>query len=231
VALARRAGKHEQRRIARLAELDRRLLLAVRAAAGGLDEDGAADAAKFAAFPGKLSAGREILPIGKAKSVLEIAGRVAAVVRGADRRLVGIRLLRNQVAAAQLDAIDAGLARRLVHQPFDEISDVRPAGAAVGGDRRGVGENEAVTAVQRGDAIDVDGVRRRVDRVDDRARLREIRAGIADPVEPQREEAAVAVEGEVAGELRGAAVVVADDGLEARADPLHRAAQRLRRVH
>jgi len=54
---------------------------------------------------------------------------------------------------------------------------------------------------QRRDAVDIDGVGGRVERVDERAGLREIRADVADPVEPQADEAAVAIHGELAGEL------------------------------
>src|SRR2546430_5388098 len=75
-----------------------------------------------------------------------------------------------------------------------------------------------MTAIERGDPIDVDGVGRRVQRVDDRPGLRQIRAGIADPVEPQPDEAPVAVEGQLAAQLGGAAVMVANDGLEARSE-------------
>src|ERR1051325_3353747 len=74
-------------------------------------------------------------------------------------------------------------------------------------------------------------MRRRIERVDERPGLREVRARVADPVEAQADEAAVAIAREVAGELRGAPVVVADDGLEARADPLDRLAQRLCGMH
>src|SRR5438477_436412 len=47
----------------------------------------------------------------------------------------------------------------------------------------------------------------------------------------QREGFAVAVERELAGELGGAAVVIAHRGLGARGDPFHRFAERARGVH
>src|SRR6185436_15290959 len=59
----------------------------------------------------------------------------------------------------------------------------------------------------------------------------EIGARVADPGVSKGDEAPLAVERELAGELGGAAMVVADDGLEARADPFHRPPERLRRVH
>jgi hypothetical protein len=76
-----------------------------------------------------------------------------------------------------------------------------------------------VAAIERRDAVDVDRVAGRIERVDERPGLREIRADVHHPAHAQAEEAALAVERELALEVRGAAVVVADDGLEARADP------------
>ena len=93
--------------------------------------------------------------------------------------LYGNASLRNQVAPAQLDAVDAGLARRLLDQALDEVGDVRPPGAAVGGGRRGVGEHEPVAAVQRRNAVHVDRVDRRWQRVDERPGMRQIRAHVA----------------------------------------------------
>ena len=225
-------GEHVERRIARLAELDRRLLLRRarrRRRARRTPRSRCRAACRFCC-DSSLRRGKpaqsEML-----KRVVQVARRDRRCRRSSRRRLVREGVLRDEVAPAELDAVDAGLARRLVDQALDQVGDVRPAGAAIGGDRRGVGQREAVAAVERRDAIDVDRVRRRVERVDERPGLREVRAGVADPVEAQAEEAAVAVERELAGELRGAAVMVADDGLEARADPLHRPAERLRRMH
>src|SRR5204863_4812259 len=99
-----------------------------------------------------------------------------------------------EIPPPDLDAVDPHLARRFVHQPFDEIRDVRPPGSAVSGYRRRVGEREAMAPIERGNAIDVDRVRRRIERVDERPGLREVRAGVADPVEAQADEAAVAIE-------------------------------------
>ena len=62
----------------------------------------------------------------------KILGKVAAVVGRPDRRLVRHRLLRNQVAAADLGAIDAELARRLVGKALEHVAGFRTARAAVG---------------------------------------------------------------------------------------------------
>ena len=55
----------------------------------------------------------------------------------------------------------------------------------------------------------------------------EIAAGVDDPFEAQAKEIAVLVEGELAKELGGATMVVAEEGLRARGHPLHRAADLL----
>jgi hypothetical protein len=61
--------------------------------------------------------------------------------------------------------------------------------------------------------------------------LRKIGPDVHHPAHAQAEEAAAAVERELALEVRRAAVVVADDGLEARAHPLHRLAELARGEH
>src|SRR5882762_3551282 len=113
MALSRRAGEHEQRGIARSAEFDPRLLFRDGAAARGLDEHRAADAAQSSLFQGSLAPLFERVPFGLKERLFELAGRVAAVV-GRGRGLVRERLLRNQVALTKLDAVDAGLPRRFV---------------------------------------------------------------------------------------------------------------------
>ena len=223
--LPRRAGEHVERGVARIAELDRRLLLGDGPAARGLDEHRAADAAQSPPFQGSLAPLLERAPFGLKERLLELAGRVAAVV-GRGRGLVGERRLRNQVAPTQLDAVDAGLARRLVDQPLHQIGNARPPRAAVGRRRRGVGEREPVAAIEGGDAVGVRRMRGRIEAVDQRPRLRQVGAHVADPAHAQREKPALAVERELAVQLYAAAVMIAHQGLEAGADPFHRLAER-----
>jgi hypothetical protein len=100
VPLARRAGEDVERGIARFAELDRRLLGAAGGAARGLDEHRAADAAQLAAplrfFPPLV----EARPVGVLERVVQVSGRIAAVVGRASRRLVGERFFGDEVAPA-----------------------------------------------------------------------------------------------------------------------------------
>ena len=54
--------------------------------------------------------------------------------------VAGHRAGRDQVLAPQLDRVVAGLARGGVDQPLHDVVRLRPAGAAIGADRHGVGE-------------------------------------------------------------------------------------------
>src|SRR5207237_4990397 len=112
------SGKHFERGRARLAERGRRLLRAAGRAARGLDEHGAADAAQLVAALGLRAPALEACPLGVLERVVEIAGGIAAVVGGAGGRLVRKGFLRDKVAPTKRDAVDAGFARRLVHEPL-----------------------------------------------------------------------------------------------------------------
>ena len=64
-----------------------------------------------------------------------------AVVGEGERRLVGHRLRRDGVAAAQLGRIDLHLVGGDVDQPLDHVGRLRPAGAAIGRGAMRVGEH------------------------------------------------------------------------------------------
>ena len=114
-----------------------------RRAGGGVDVIGDADAAALAALARLGAAGRKALPIGESQHPLHDLMVVAAVVDHAER--VGVRhhRFRHEVAPAQLDAVDAGLARRQVDQPLHDEHHLGPAGAAIGAGRHGVGQRGA----------------------------------------------------------------------------------------
>ena len=111
-------------------------------------------------------------------------------------------LRRDEVAPAKLGRVDADLGRRVAHQPLDHVRDVGPARAAIRRDRRGIGDRETPAAVERGDRVDAGQAGRRVADVAHRPGGREIGAHVGDPVEPEREEAAVRVERELAVDRR-----------------------------
>ena len=84
-----------------------------------------------------------------ARSMLAL--ELAAVVGEDEAGLERHRRGRDEVAAAQLDRVDPELARGHVDHALDRVRRLRPAGAAVGPGRRGVGEHAG--------GLDVDGGR------------------------------------------------------------------------
>ena len=94
---------------------------------------------------------------------LNRAGKVAAVVDVLARRLVGHFLRLDVVALADLDPVDAHLARGLIDQPLHVVIAFGPAGAAIGRDRRRVGEHELGRLLDQRCLVDADGVLHRRD--------------------------------------------------------------------
>src|SRR5579864_2527055 len=85
--------------------------LLARRAGGSVDVIGDTDAATFAARFRLGAAGREALPIAEPQHPLHAVVVLAAVVDHTERVGVGHRRYRNEIAAAELDAVDAGLFR------------------------------------------------------------------------------------------------------------------------
>ena len=102
---------------------------------------GDADAAQLAALLRLLAPRREVLVAGELGGLLHALDEIAAIVGEDERRLVGHRLGRNQVALAQLERIDVHLLRGDVDQPLDRVGRIGPAGAAIRRGRRGVRED------------------------------------------------------------------------------------------
>ena len=84
----------------------------------------------------------EAFPVRRLQRGLEQTRRVGAVVIGIGRRPHREHVLAQQIAAAQLDGIDAGDDRGFFDQAFPQIGDIRPPGAAIGRGRRCVGEHQ-----------------------------------------------------------------------------------------
>ena len=116
-----------------------------RRGAGMFEHAGDADAAQLLA-PRRLALALvEILVVGKLQRLVEEAGKIAAVVGGADRGLVGHRRGRNEILPAQPHGVDAGDARGFLDRAIERVVRLRPAGAAIGPDRRRVGEARSAT--------------------------------------------------------------------------------------
>ena len=102
---------------------------------------------------------RAAAPLGRAHLVVAdgghgpIQGRlvVAGVVRPSGGREVGE--LADEVAAAQLDRVHPEAAGELVHGALDREGRLRPARAAVGGGRRGAGQDGADPRVHAGGPV------------------------------------------------------------------------------
>jgi len=59
----------------------------------------------------------------------------------------------DEIAHPEFRRIDAHFTRRYFDQPFDNESRFRPAGAAIGIDRRGVGVDAVDLTIDRGDVV------------------------------------------------------------------------------
>ena len=123
-------------------------------AAGDLDRVGEPDAAQPAPRPRLLAPRREPVPVGEPERAVHRLRIVAAVVSEAERRPVGHRGRRDQVAPAQLHRIEAVLPRREIDQPFHRQHRLGPPGAAIGRGRRGVRHHRPRADVRGREIVD-----------------------------------------------------------------------------
>ena len=107
----------------------------------GFDVVGEPEAEQLAALRRLALALLEALPVGDLHRPVHVLLVAAAVVEHADRVAVRHRFGRDQVLAPQLDAVDAEPRGGDVDQPLDREGHLRPAGAAIGLGRHGVGED------------------------------------------------------------------------------------------
>jgi hypothetical protein len=101
-----------------------------------------AAAAQQTARPALGLACRKSVPIGVPYGSVEHSGKLAAVIGRPVGRLVRHHLGRDVVLAAQFDPVDAHLGSGRVNQPFHVVIALGPAGAAIGADRRRIGDDE-----------------------------------------------------------------------------------------
>ena len=201
-------------------------------AAGRLDKQRAADTAKPAARRRLGAPRRKTVPVGERQRLVQTSAVVAAVILGKHRAggdAVGKSIGRDQIAAAQFDPVDPGLARRLIHQTLDHVCHVRPARAAIGGDRHGVGNRQAIAAIHRRNAITAGRHAGRVQRVDQRAGGDRMGALIREPLVTQREESSLRIQRQRAGHHQPAPMIVGQKRLGTAGDPFHRPAGHPRR--
>ena len=164
----------------------------------------------------------EARDVGELQRLVEERGELAAVVGRARRRLEGHLLGLDVVALAHLDLVDAHLARRGVDQPLHEVVGLGPPGAAIGADRRGVGEGDLGRDLDQRRAVDGGEVAGDAHRAHQRADIGEVAADIGEAGEAHGQEPAVLVERQLGVEIVVAAVLVAQEAARALVGPLHR---------
>ncbi len=169
----------------------------------------------------------ETVELGHLRGLLHVAFEFAAVVGEGERGLVRHRLGRDQVDPAQLVRTDAEFARGDIDDALDRIGRLRPAGAAIGRGRHGVGQDAARLRVHRRDVIDAGGAADIADRPTGAAG--DIGAEIRVPAQPQRGEFVLGIEPQFHRDAHLARLLVGEEALGAIGDPAHRAMHLARR--
>ena len=154
----------------------------------------------------------------------------AAVVDLSHR--VGVGQLRglDVVHLADGARIHPDLPGRCVHQPLDDKNAFRPARAAIGADRRGVGHHRFDLVMHQRQVVDAALHERTEHQRNDVARAGTVRAGAADRAHAIGQHAALGVEREFACRGQVAAVSAADELIGAVAAPAYLAAEFYRGV-
>ena len=194
--------------------------------AAGFDVAGVTQPALLAALRGLGAPRRESGDIGDFYRLGQRRFIVADVVLQRHRRLVGKSL--DEIAPADFGRIELHLARRGFHQALDHVGRLGPARAAIGVDRRGVGEHRRHFGVDRRRGV-LAGKQRGVKYGRHRGgEGREIGAHRRTGVHAHRQEFAVAVQREFGASDMVAPMRVRDEGLGALGGPLDRPVDLLR---
>jgi hypothetical protein len=122
------------------------------------------------------------------------------------------------------------LARGGVHQPLDDVDRLRPPGTAVGAGGRGVGHHRGEVQRDRRDVVDAGRHPRPDEQLDDHAHRHRVAADVGIGARAQREHLAVGVERELGLGDQVTAMRRGAEFLQPLRAPLHRPAQRARRV-
>ena len=178
---------------------------------------------RFLASPPRAEARR----VGAGQRHVHALGEVAAVVREHEAGLERHGGRRDQVAAAELERVDAELARGHVDDALDRVGRLRTPRAAVRACRRGVGEHAGGLHVDGRCGVDARDPTHVVG-AGPRAARGEIGADVEANGHAQRQELAVAIEGQLGLREIVAPVLVADEALTPVRRPLDGPAQPLR---
>ena len=231
VALAAWTGDAIQNDRSATVEFNRNLIDADTAAAGRLEERRAAATQEFPTAGGLRLAAAEACPVRGRFRLLQQRREVAAVQHRTGPRRVRDLLRCDRVAQPQRQRIAAEACGGFVHQPLDDINGFRPAGAAIGIGRRGVGHHLAVAAIDGVDVIDAGADGLAVDAVGEHAGGCEICAGVAQPFGAQAGEASVSVIGQLSAHRDRAAMIVGEEILRPCGEPFDRALEHAGGVH
>ena len=155
-------------------------------------------------------------------AIVHVLGEFAGIVGEGEPGLERHRVGRDGVFPPQLRRIDAELVGGDVDDALDDVGGFRPAVAAIGPHRIGVGEHRRHVGIDGGRLVDA---RQRAEIAHEGlpADLQES-AHIGDDVHAQAKEVAILVERKLGVGHIVARLAVAEEGLGARTDPLHRAA-------
>ena len=194
---------------------------------GDLEVAGEAVAAELAGGGGSFPSGGEAGPVGARQAGVEHGREVAAVVGQAGERRVGNRVRWDHVLAAERCRIAVGRAGGGVDQALHDVVGLGPAGAAVGADRHGVGEDAGGADREHWRAIEAGQVLEHVGRRHGRAEGGQIGAHLGDAVDPDRQEITLGIEGQLAFDPGGPALVVGDEAVGPLVAPFDRPAELL----
>ena len=164
------------------------------------------------------------VPVGQRQRLLQHPLEAADVVGLAHGVGVGHLLGADEVAPPQGDAVDAGLARRLVHQALDVEDGLGPAGAAVGAGGRLVRQHGAEVKVDHWHVVDA-GLHPGADQQLDRhPRGQGVGPHVGVRLHPQRQDAAIGRQRQLGVGPHVAPVGGGEELLAALAAPAHRPA-------
>src|SRR5215831_11441563 len=180
----------------------------------------------------QLSLSRRLLPalfeagiVRRLQRHFERGEIVAAVVDERHRRLIGVGVLGNEIAAAQLCRVDPHLARRRLDEALDDIAGLRPSGTAISVDWHRVREYALHLNVDGGGRVGSREQRAVAVGRDSRREAGEIGAEVGQCRDAQGEELAILVKRQFGMGEVVASLVVGSEALGTLGCPFHRPAK------
>jgi hypothetical protein len=179
----------------------------------------------FAAFCRPLPSLLEAGVIGRFHHHIECLEVVATVIGERNRRRIGIGVIGDEVAPAQHHRVEPHLARGAVDEALHHVTGLWPPSAAIGIDRRGVGENALDLHIDRGGRV-IAGEQGAIAPCRDcRREAAEIGTEIGERGDPHGEEFAVLIESELRLGEMVTRLVVGQKDLVALGGPFDRATE------